>query len=280
MNQYRQLLNEKIKSEVDDMHPLLETLIKKLPNVKNVEYTHGPNEMGSDIVFSKPHELLNDEQYISVIAKVGKIVQDFSAIERQIDECFSISRFFGGGKKKIRLNEVWVIVTENISKNAEERIHEKYPAYNVNFIDGNHLIHLINDYLPNYWYELPIDCGEYLNKIRTETIKIDKITALIEIPDSNFYIEQDIYKDENISSLARKHKSGHTKVDIIEEIRNQKILFIEGEMGSGKSKLLRHLIQHYSQPDIFLEEKILPVYTTFRELLDTHDMQPLKIPVK
>ncbi len=42
-----------LTDEVDDLHPLLNQLLRKLPNIKNVEYTHGAREMGADFVLSK-----------------------------------------------------------------------------------------------------------------------------------------------------------------------------------------------------------------------------------
>ena len=64
---------------------------------------------------SKADDILGDAFYIGVIAKVDKITQNFKGIERQIDEC-AIPRTFMGGKRKINLEEVWVITTKSISR--------------------------------------------------------------------------------------------------------------------------------------------------------------------
>jgi hypothetical protein len=71
-----------ITNEVDQFHPLLKSLLCKLPNVIDVEYTHGTNEMGADFVLSKRHDTFGNTEYVGVIAKVGKIVQDYTDVER------------------------------------------------------------------------------------------------------------------------------------------------------------------------------------------------------
>ena len=47
------------------------------------------DEMGADFAFSRADEIFHDMEYVGVIAKIGKIVQDDSAVERQIKECES-----------------------------------------------------------------------------------------------------------------------------------------------------------------------------------------------
>ena len=85
-----QIANEKLDSitrEVDDLHPLLETVLSKLPRVQNVEYNHGVGEMGADFVISRTNDIFGNIEYVGVFAKVGKIVQNLAGIERQIEEC-------------------------------------------------------------------------------------------------------------------------------------------------------------------------------------------------
>ena len=84
------IANEKldlITREVEDLHPLLNAMLPKLPRVQDVEYHHGGDEMGADFVISRTNDTFGNTEYIGVIAKVGKIVQDFADIERQINEC-------------------------------------------------------------------------------------------------------------------------------------------------------------------------------------------------
>ena len=90
------IANEKldlITGEVENFHPLLDAVLQKLPRVQDVEYHHGRDEMGADFVISRTNDTFGDIEYIGVIAKVGKIVQNLADIERQIREC-DVPRFF------------------------------------------------------------------------------------------------------------------------------------------------------------------------------------------
>src|SRR5262245_24873793 len=93
-----------LSDEVDELHPLLKRLLPKLPTVQSVDYTHGATEMGADFVLTKRHAVFGDQEYVGVVAKVGKVHQDYSDIERQIKECW-VPRTVDGGKRRVRLNE-------------------------------------------------------------------------------------------------------------------------------------------------------------------------------
>lgn len=145
-----------VKDEVRDFHPLLMKLLPKLPNVIDVEYTQGQTEMGADFVIAREDITFGFTDYVGVVVKVGAIVQNFSEVERQIDEC-SVPRTFRNGKEKIIVAEVWVIATGYVTKGAQEKIHEKFKTRKINFIDGTRLERLIDKYLPTFWNEVPLE---------------------------------------------------------------------------------------------------------------------------
>lgn len=151
-----------IRDEVKQLHPLLELLLPKLPGVLDVEYTHGPTEMGADFVLSKSEKSLGGTKYVGVIAKVGKITQDYTDIERQITEC-EIERFFNNGKVKIHLSEIWIVTTGVVTEGAQKKIHDKYKYRNITFIDAGRLRNLINQHASDYWHDisLPADAKSY-----------------------------------------------------------------------------------------------------------------------
>jgi hypothetical protein len=262
---------QNIKSEVDELHPLLHMLFEKMSEIQHIEYTHGKDEMGADFVLSRLDNTFGTIDYIGVIAKLGKIVQDFADIDRQIDEC-SVPRTYFGGKEKIRISEIWVIVTEHITKGAQEKINEKYKIRKIQFISGSRLAELIDKYAIHYWNDIPLKTGEYLFQIRTKYNEIDKNLSLLNVDDRSFYVQQDIYYNppENEYKKQKSHHSLYHKVDIFEEIEKGKILLVEGGMGSGKSKLIRKLIDEYSNPDIFSEKKLLPIAISYKDLVDNY----------
>lgn len=152
---------ESISDEVGVLHPLLETIFHSLRGIQYCEYTHGPNEMGADFVLEKIDQDLDIQQYIGVVAKTEKILQNFSDIERQIDEC-AIPRLIRQGSVNARLSEVWVITSKTISQNAKQKINEKYTARTIHFFDGEWLYKRVNEYVPHFWQQLSTSIGNYL----------------------------------------------------------------------------------------------------------------------
>ncbi|MDD2229640.1 MAG: NACHT domain-containing protein [Candidatus Cloacimonetes bacterium] len=260
-----------ITDEVKELHPLLSKLLPKLPNVIKVEYTHGQSEMGADFIVAKNNDVFGNTEYIGLIAKIGKVVQNFTDIERQIDEC-NVPRPVFGGKEKARLVEVWVVVTEHITKGAQEKIYDKFSTRKINFIDGKALEKWIDELLPNYWYDVSLEVGEYLNLLHAKNTEIDNSLNLVQVASNHFYIEQDIYDfprfDYRIKLKKLQKKA--TKVDIHDVIKSNKFVLIEGGMGAGKSKLLRKLVDYHTRPDIYSENKTIPVITSFKELHDEY----------
>lgn len=261
-----------ITDEVNQLHPLLGKLFANLPDIHHVEYTHGTDEMGADFVLERLNPTLSVTEHIGVIAKVGKVVQDFSEISKQIDEC-SIPRVIRGGKKKINIDEIWVVITKHITSGAKEKIHHKYPSCKITFLEGKKIADLMDKHAPSLWTDLPIETSEYLAELKTKNLEIDKSLSLIQLDDDLFYVEPDIYEYENLDySTPRKVKrKKELKVDILNIIEEKSLILIEGRMGAGKSKLVRHLIDYYAQPDVFKEKRLLPITISYKDLIDRHD---------
>ena len=267
------ITNEKldsIKREVDHLHPLLRSLLPKLPRVRNVEYCHGVSEMGADFVVSRTNHTFGTVEYIGVIAKVGRILQNFKDIGRQIDEC-SLPRLVEGGKKKVRLTEIWVIATKHITHGAKEKIYHKYSNRKIEFIDGRALTRLVDQYTPLAWSRLPIVVGEYLQNLQVRTEEQDKSVSLLQMSDEALYVKQDLY---HIPDIEYRHKVKHyrrpKKVDVDHVTELYRCIFIEGGVGSGKSKLLRRLIAEATVPEVFSKTKAIPLFASYAELMEKH----------
>lgn len=257
----------RIDDEVGELHPLLNSLFERMPAIKHFEYTHGNQELGADFVLSTDHETLGGRVFIGVIAKTGKITQDFTDIDRQIDEC-AMPRTFMNGREKIRLSEVWVITTKSITHSAKEKIEFKYKNKSIFFIDGKDLHQLIDQYIPYFWNELEPTIAEYLDTIRRRNEEADVALSLILVDSKPFYIEQDVFERPKASFRDKKVKPRRVQLDSI--LENEKGALVEGGMGGGKSKLLRRAVQHLTEPSVFLARKTIPVVATFSEFVDRH----------
>ncbi|MCH7826447.1 MAG: NACHT domain-containing protein [Bacteroidetes bacterium] len=263
-----------LKNEVNDFHPILSNLFIKLPRIKKIEYTHGVNESGADFVLLRFDDTISLDEYIGVIVKVGKIHQDLSKIREQIEEC-DLDRTFNNGKQKIRLDEIWVITNEHITQGAKDKIYKSFSSRKIKFIQNSDLIILIDKHMPNFWYEIPLDISDYLNEVNSQIRDIEKSLSLIPNNTEDFYIEQDI--EENDLEVKynnrnkRKRQRRKIKIEkIVHVILENKIVFIEGKPGYGKSRLLRYTVSFFSNPINYLKYKLIPIFITYRELVDDY----------
>ena len=260
---------DSIKNEVNGLHPLLNVLFAKLPRVTSVEYCHGPDEMGADFVLSRTSDTFATIEHIGVIAKVGRIHQNFTEIERQIDEC-TLPRLVQGGKKKVYITETWVVATKHITNGAQQKIHEKYRGRNIRFIPGAVLEKLIDEYTPLAWSGLPTELWDYLQKLRSSTRTEDSNLSLLP-SDTGFYIQQDLYYLPDIEYRHNmEHRHGPRKISMDDLVKSHRRVLIEGNIGSGKSKLLRQVIIGGTDPEVFRETKTIPLTATYAELMEKH----------
>ncbi len=274
----KKIVLAELKDEVNDFHPLLASLFKKLPRIKKVEYTHGKDEKGADFVLLRHDDTLETNEYIGVIVKVKKIHQDLAKIREQISEC-NLERTFNNGKQRIRLDEIWIVTNEHITEGAKVKIYDSYASRKIRFIQNTDLIELIDKHLSNFWYDIPIDISDYLVKVNNEIKNMDNTFNLISTQKGDFYIEQDLEEIdwEYKYRKEKKKKPKKIKLDkIVDLILDKKILFVEGKPGFGKSKLLRYATSYFSNPVNFLKHKLIPLFITYRELVDNFDEEPQK----
>lgn len=276
----KKALIAELNDEVNGLHPVLHSLFKKLPRIRKVEYTHGKEEKGADFVLLRHDDTLESNEYIGVIVKVGKIHQDLSKIREQIEEC-NLTRYFDNGKQKIRLDEIWVITNEHITEGAKQKIYDAYSSRKIRFIQNTDLIELIDKYLANFWYDIPIDISEYLIQINSEMTKMENTFNLLSQKNGEFYIDQDLEEIdwENKYKLSKKGDKKQKKIKlekIIDVIIDNEIIFIEGKPGFGKSRLLRYTVNYFCSPTNYLKHQLIPIFVTYRDLVDNYEESPQK----
>ncbi|WP_349747254.1 NACHT domain-containing protein [Pseudomonas frederiksbergensis] len=269
---------KKLEREVQDFHPLLKVLLSRIPYIRNVEYKQGPNENGADFVLEKYDEVLTTTNYIGVIVKVGKIKQDQTEVERQIEEC-GMERTFDNGKKKIFLSEIWIVTNDTITENAQQKIHYKYKNTSIIFFDGLKITNLIERYYPEYWTDISIKLGEYIRKIRIFSDKITKNSSIIEFQE-NINIEQKTLKVSSKIKPDQGRVSKILQVSIHDAIKSEALIFLEGMMGAGKSNLVKRAIERVTSPDVINLEKVVPVGMTYKDYVDIHNENIDEIIVK
>ncbi|RZM23815.1 MAG: hypothetical protein EOO88_24955, partial [Pedobacter sp.] len=266
----KQLLIESIAAEVSELHPLLSSVLDKLQNITHVECTHGVFEKGADFVLTRLDPALGTYSHIGVVVKKGKISSDITDISRQIEECTQ-PRLLQGGKRSERLTEIWVINTSSISINAKEKIFDTYVRQRIEFIDGEQLTRLVDKHAPYFWHAVPSAIGRYLDDVRAQILASDHEAGTVGgIAVDKFYIEPDIQEIDRSSyqkNSARQKKP--RLVNLTEEVLTSAVTILEGEMGFGKSKTARVIVQHYCAPDQTKLKNVVPIYASFRKYCES-----------
>jgi hypothetical protein len=265
-----------IDDEVGALHPLLKAIFTNDKTITRYEYTHGPNEMGADFVLVRIDPTLDDENYVGIIAKCGSIKQDHADVKRQIEEC-SVERFFDGGKKKIYLNETWIVCNGSVSHGAERKIHEEYKSRNIKFIDIDRLSKLVEINYPHFWNEIPTNLGLYLQNILLETTKAESYNTLGG-QSINIEVAQELYEIEPTQpgvKLTRYRKS--LCCSLTQALSKTRLALIEGGMGSGKTTLLRRHVKSLCDPTIFQQQRILPKLVHFSEVAEDLEIKLAKL---
>ena len=266
----KEKLIDAISDEVRILHPLLHNTFRQMEGIEEVEYTHGPNEKGADFILTRFDRALSRTHEIGIVAKRGKIQSNNDDVFRQIEEC-QMPRTIRGGKESVPLSEVWVVTTSTISRNAQDRIHYKFVGQRIEFIDGEKLTELVDKHAPYFWHEIQSDIGSYLHHLSNRIMQKDRESSVVSsLGCDDFYIPPDIQEIDKINYASRHRKTSKARfVNIFEEVIGSKVSFLEGEMGFGKSKTARSIVNHFCAPDRYKHQSVLPVFVTFREMVDS-----------
>lgn len=124
------------------------------------------------LVLVRIDDAFGKTEYIGVIAKCRKITQDFTDIERQIDECDE-ERYIFNGKQITNLDEIWIVTNETISQNAKNKIHRKFKTRKISFIQNTDLIRIIDASFPNFWNNISLLANAFLNQAFDKIIQYE-----------------------------------------------------------------------------------------------------------
>jgi hypothetical protein len=255
-----------MSKEVAELHPLLRQIFTADPSIKNCQYTHGIHEMGADFVLSRIDPTLENETYIGVIVKCGDIKQDHKDVIRQIEEC-SVERYYDGGKKKINLNEIWIAFNGTMSNGAERKIHEDHRNRNIKFLNLDTLCKLTERFAQNYWTDISSRTGTYLAETLSEIVRSESFSS-ISSPNSLINIEQELVQIQRYGKdgkVFRYKKS--PRVNLKTALTSNRVVLIEGGMGSGKSTLFRKHAKQLCDIQIFSQQRIVPKIVNAKDLI-------------
>ncbi|QDQ87236.1 hypothetical protein FMZ60_06335 [Alcaligenaceae bacterium SJ-26] len=255
-----------LDDEVKDVHPVLRDLFRLMPNIEQAEYTQGNREMGADFVLHRRDPEIFDLDYIGVIVKSTMIKQDHEDVRRQIREC-SVPRVFQGGQRQIHLTEIWVVTSKTITKGAQEAIHNEYKNSKIRWFDADKLVKLIDAHYPDYWTHKDSHYSLYIGQQKERINSHATLHSLIQGGMPHISLEQQIQRyPESVKHRFGGRPSKPTL--LLDELLKRRLLFVEGQMGAGKSELLRSTALKMCSDEIISQHGMVPHFVTFREVTE------------
>jgi len=258
---------EKVKNlsdEVKDLHPVLRELFRCMPNITEVNYTQGNREMGADFVLTKYDDTLMEQDYIGVIVKSTSIKQNHEDVRRQIREC-ELSRPIENGKKEIYLNEIWIITSQDITRSAQDSIHHEHKNTKIKFFDSEKIVKLLDRFYPSYWDFTNFNVNRFIAKQLSSIETYSGTHSLT--PQKIGYIEisQQIIRIPPDSNKKFQRKP-QKPVALLDEIKRNRFIYIQGSMGAGKSELVRTTAKKICEQQTLDNFTNIPYFTSFREI--------------
>lgn len=248
-----------------DMHKELKILFEKMyPDNTNVYNTHGREENGKDIIISK-NDPLSGTLDIAVVVKMDKLSgtaydKSIQEIRNQVEQSFERETYIKDNNRRVKADKVFIFIFGEVSNQAEQNLHTNLISYK-----GRYEIKNIDDIVKYFTTSFPeVFYGasglEALNK------KYDELEELLKSKKNIFtenYIEPSLkFYQSNKKELISISKSSDTKKankeisdsffgkkktinDLLEDcLKEKKMIYIEGDAGSGKSVLSYKLIMN------------------------------------
>lgn len=253
-----------LADEVADLHPVLNSLFRKLPGITRCHYNQGPNEMGADFILYRDDSALLRTSHVGVVAKIGTIKQNTTEVERQIKECFVPRR--GSDGTDVQIREVWVVSNVEITRNAREVLMNQYSDKKIEFISGQDLATLIDKYAPDCFTKISPQLQAFAEDMENSLQEADRISLVVPGMDS-FYIEPKINRKmlDGYGNVARTRGLASLD-DLLRSLLSSQLSFVEAGAGGGKSKAAREMIRKVIGSSEFSEGRVIPVVIHAKEI--------------
>lgn len=262
---------EQISDEVNVFHPLLESILPKLDGISTYEYTHGQFERGADFVLERTDLALKRTTHIGVVAKTRKITSDITDVEEQIRECVEERQY--KILKKVRCPEVWVFCAQGYSERAKEKLEKRLGERTIHFFGPEDLVQFVDDHNPLFWSNLPHRLGDYFQTLSDRLQALDQATAVSNLSGvSTAEIELDTFERLRRGYREKQRPSAEFRnVDFLSEVKKSRLSVLEADMGMGKSRMARRLAQAMCSADSYRKDRLIPVFGSYKQLVDQYD---------
>jgi len=257
---------KEIKDEVKELHPILNVLFGKLPGIDRVHYNQGNNELGADFILFKNDLALRRTTCIGVVVKSEKIGQNTAEVERQIKECFVLRKTTDA--TEIQIREVWVISSQDISRNAREVLNKLYSDRKIEFIAAQDLAGMIEEYAPDAFTSTSPALQSYAEQLHA-VLSAEEQRSLVVPGLDAFYVEPNVFRVEfNGYGHTKSLKKVSSLDDLLKTLSSAQLSIIEAGAGGGKSRISRELIRATLALADYSDGKLVPKNDHVKNCLD------------
>lgn len=256
----------------------------KRTGFKDIQLAHKQREpeFGKDIIASLDHQLDKKEWY-AFIVKHGRILGGTDIIENiknQIKQSFEYP-FIGVNGHEIKVNKVRIVTNELISGGAIRAIQTSpvLKTYsNYEFWSHERLIELIDDKYSDFWLPGDFLSKEY-KKALSNSIKNEfeiKELGVTKLPESkiqkllNLFIMPRLIEFSPVKDTRLNKKIAHKRISIDQIVNSNDSFIIEGDPGSGKSRLVNKLICIFLDSILMAEKRTFPVKLNLQNLKENN----------
>lgn len=242
---------------------------------------HGANEKGTDIILVEKGTF-SGYRFTSVILKTQSITNSTTKrkdretaanVSQQIALAIASGHYSNLTNAKEDFNTVTVVTNQTISNTARESLigdAKMFRFNDVNFLQGEDLLTLIDEYMPNFYY---YQSGTHARIAAALQTKCEKLSDFQNLP--QFNVQQraliEVFVKPQLRHIESRWVEGKQKNEILirtpDQIipKGQRVLII-GEAGSGKSIIMRQAVLSLLADNTRSSKPILPL------LVKAHDL--------
>ena len=263
-----------------DLHKQLKALFSKMDTNLEVVLTHGPNELGKDLVLVNRDPISISAR--AIVVKCGNITGKANGpideIKSQVQMCLD-HPYSASGIEDIQISQVIVVTSGSISEGAKTRLSKEFSCISC-FYDISKLVELFTKYYPRVFfggYEYDY-CSTHISTLDNGHLFSEKGKTL-----SQCFVEPKIRRPDialQQTIQKRKKKALVSFADLVSIASGHERIMLTGEEKKKKTAVLKMIaitILRNRREKIRSGERIesVPVFCEARLLTQCEDAESL-----
>ena len=230
-----------------DLRSHLRSLLAAMEPNSTVEITHGPSELGKDLVMI--NETRFGKEVTAIVAKTGVIggrtMGKAEEIGRQVDNCLEHPARLKTVAGDLRIDKVIVMVAGDFTQQGQQRVEAKIKNKPVKCYDSKWLVEQFTEYYPEVFFE-----GSVVDFLKAKILELEKtrVVSRYAMALSESWVEPLVatlespitFDEEALTIIFEKSRLPFSQLKGIALTGGSRII-LAGDPGTGKSTALAKL---------------------------------------